>query len=86
MQYINDPEPGEDWVHIETLDPALWIAVHFDDAAVARNKLAAWMMQRGYATGHGDTMEQLLEELGLEIEDRIDAICTDKPTNATWKC
>jgi hypothetical protein len=27
-----------------------------------RNKVAAWMMAQGYATGHGDTMEQLLEE------------------------
>ncbi|OBQ43530.1 MAG: hypothetical protein AN484_11970 [Aphanizomenon flos-aquae WA102] len=32
-----------------------------------RNKLAAWMMAQGYATGHGDTMEGLLEELEREI-------------------
>ena len=31
-----------------------------------RNKLAAWMMAQGYATGHGDTMEQLLEEFKRE--------------------
>ena len=30
--------------------------------AAERNKVAAWMMAQGYATGHGDTMEQLLEE------------------------
>jgi hypothetical protein len=32
-----------------------------------RNKLAAWMMAQGYATGHGDTIEGLLEELEREI-------------------
>jgi hypothetical protein len=32
-----------------------------------RNKLASWLMAQGYATGHGDTMEQLLEELDREI-------------------
>ena len=34
--------------------------------AAERNKLAAWMIAQGYATGHGDTMEQLLEELVKE--------------------
>lgn len=32
-----------------------------------KEKLAVWMVQRGYATGHGDTMEQLLEELDWQI-------------------
>jgi hypothetical protein len=41
-------------------------------AAHERNKLAAWMMQFGFATGHGDTMEQLCDALGTEIVDRID--------------
>jgi hypothetical protein len=35
--------------------------------AAERNKLAAWMIAQGYATGHGDTMEGLLEELEREI-------------------
>ncbi len=42
-QYINDPEPGEDWTHIETLDPALWIAAHYDEG----RKGAHWWEQRG---------------------------------------
>ena len=29
--------------------------------------LARWMMQHGYATGHGDTMEDLLVELDIQI-------------------
>ena len=41
-------------------------------AAAERNKLASWMIRFGLATGHGDTMEQLLEELGTEILDSID--------------
>ena len=40
-------------------------------AAVERNKLAAWMMSQGYATGHGDTVEDLLKELEWQIEERI---------------
>jgi len=32
-----------------------------------RNELAAWMQAQGYATGHGDTTEDLLEELEREI-------------------
>jgi hypothetical protein len=41
-------------------------------ASHERNTLAAWMMQFGFATGHGDTMEQLCDALGTEIVDRID--------------
>ena len=40
--------------------------------AEERNKLAAWMIQFGYATGHGDTMEELLDALGTEIVDHIE--------------
>ena len=41
-------------------------------AAAERNKLAAWMIQFGFATGHGDTMEQLVDALESEIVDRIE--------------
>lgn len=37
-----------------------------------REKLAAWMIQLGFATGHGDTMDQLLDALGTEIVERIE--------------
>ena len=39
-------------------------------AAVEREKVAAWMMQRGYATGHGDTTEDLLQELDWQVKER----------------
>lgn len=42
-------------------------------AAAERNKLAAWMRDYGFATGHGDTMEQLCDALGTEIVDSIEA-------------
>jgi hypothetical protein len=35
--------------------------------AAERNKMASWMMAQGYATGHGDTIEGLLEELEREV-------------------
>ena len=40
-------------------------------ANAEREKLAAWMMRQGYATGHGDTVEDLLKELEWQIEERI---------------
>lgn len=41
-------------------------------AAAERNTLAAWMIKLGFATGHGDNMEQLVDALGSEIVDRIE--------------
>ena len=39
-------------------------------AASERNKLAQWMIQHSYATGHGDEMEDLLKELEWQINER----------------
>jgi endonuclease YncB( thermonuclease family) len=39
-----------------------------EPVADERNKLAAWMIAQGYATGHGDTIEGLLEELVNEMQ------------------
>ena len=44
-------------------------------AAAERNKLAAWMIERGYATGHGDTTEDLLRELEWQIKEREREAC-----------
>jgi len=38
-------------------------------AAAERNKLAQWMMAHGYATGHGDSIEDLLQELEWQIAE-----------------
>ena len=40
-------------------------------ADAKREKLAAWMIQRGFATGHGDSIEKLLEELEWQIEESV---------------
>ena len=67
-----DQAPREDWNSTawvfgdETLERFATLV-----AATERNKLAAWMMSQGYATGHGDSIEKLLEELEWQIEERI---------------
>jgi hypothetical protein len=44
-------------------------------AAAERNKLASWMIERGYATGHGDSTEDLLKELEWQIAEREREAC-----------
>jgi len=44
-------------------------------AAAEREKVAAWMMRQGYATGHGDTVEDLLKELEWQIREREREAC-----------
>jgi 5,10-methylenetetrahydrofolate reductase len=39
-------------------------------AAAEREKVAQWMISHGYATGHGDTTEELLKELEWQIAER----------------
>ena len=34
-----------------------------------KEKIAQWMIQQGYATGHGDTVEDLLKELEWQIAE-----------------
>ena len=44
-------------------------------AAAEREKVANWMRNCGYATGHGDTIEDLLDHLGTQIAERLAAEC-----------
>ena len=41
-------------------------------AAAQREKLAHWMRNLGYATGHGDTIEDLLDHLGTQISEGLE--------------
>jgi hypothetical protein len=41
-------------------------------AAAQREKLAHWMRSMGYAT-HGDTMEEMLDHLGTQIAEGLEA-------------
>ena len=42
-------------------------------AAAQREKVAHWMRSMGYATGHGDTIEDLLDHLGTQIAEGLEA-------------
>ena len=35
-----------------------------------RNQIAEWMMAKGYATGHGDSVGDLLTELEWQVRER----------------
>lgn len=39
-------------------------------AAAEREKVAKWMIERDYATGHGDTIEGLLKALEWQAKER----------------
>jgi hypothetical protein len=41
-------------------------------AAAEREKLTNWMWSLGYATGHGDTIEDLLDHLGTQISEGLE--------------
>jgi hypothetical protein len=62
-----------DWQHADVAEIKAKRYEYFSAlvAAAERNKLAAWMIERGYATGHGDTVEDLLKELEWQIDERI---------------
>lgn len=44
-------------------------------AAAERQKVAAWMVERSYATGHGDTTEDLLKELEWQVRESEREAC-----------
>jgi hypothetical protein len=45
--------------------------------------VAKWMIDRGYATGHGDTIEDLLKELEWQIRESEREACAKIAD--TWK-
>jgi len=50
---------------------ALALAIWNKAIETEREKVVHWMMLKGYATGHGDSIEDLLTALKWQIEDRI---------------
>ena len=44
-------------------------------AAAEREKVAQWMLDHSYATGHGDTTEDLLKELDWQIRESEREAC-----------
>ena len=40
-----------------------------------REKVAKWMIERSYASGHGDTVEDLVKELEWQVAEREREAC-----------
>jgi len=62
----NAPEIEKINAHIKELEEAL---------VIGREKVAQWMTQQGYATGHGDSIEDLLKELEWQIRESEREAC-----------
>jgi len=39
--------------------------------AEQERELAEWMIEHSYATGHGDTLKNMLSELSWQIDERV---------------
>jgi hypothetical protein len=66
-----------DWQHADVAEIKAKRYEYFAELVTAaeREKVAAWMMARGYATGHGDTIEDLLQELDWQIREQEREAC-----------
>ena len=42
----------------------------FKERKTPTSLVAAWMMERGFATGHGDTVNDMLDELSWQIAEQ----------------
>jgi len=51
---------------------------HDGQGEAARETLASWMLSRGFSTGHGDTIDDLLTELDGQIHPQPAGKETDK--------
>ena len=40
-----------------------------------REKVAQWMVERGYATGHGDTIQELIKEVEWQVAEFENEAC-----------
>ncbi len=73
----------DDWLHEFT--PGNWPETDIQEldhfvalvAAAEREKVAAWMRSKSYATGHGDTIEDLLKELEWQVAEREREACVE---------
>jgi len=52
----------------QTWTPEHWTEYEKGIVAAEREKVAKWMIAKGYATGHGETIEDLLKELEWQIK------------------
>jgi len=70
--------------HIKMYNECMNLADGLDVAKFAdlvradeREKVAEWMMKHGYATGHGDSVVELLEELVWQVKEQ--GVRNDRP-------
>ena len=54
---------------------ALAMAIWNKAIETEREKVAQWMMTKGYATGHGDSIEDLMKELEWQIRESEREAC-----------
>lgn len=69
MQVSDELCGGTEWCWAGVGEPLQRFAALV--AAAEREKVARWMMTACYATGHGDTTEDLLRELAWQADERI---------------
>lgn len=70
-KHADKPDDFESHINIESLQSEN-ATLKADLAAlrgVEREKVAAWILSFGFATGHGDTIEDLLSEAGTQIQE-----------------
>lgn len=48
--------------------------------------VAKWMIDRGYATGHGDTIEDLLKELEWQVRENEQEACAKVAESYEPRC
>jgi hypothetical protein len=68
--------------HIKMYDECMNLADGLDVAKFAelvradeREKVAQWMIERSFATGHGDSIEDLLKEIEWQVAEREREAC-----------
>ena len=66
----NDTEHGVEYVRADSVRDLLDKSI-----AAERNKIAQWMIDRSYATGHGDTIEDLITELEWQVREEEREAC-----------
>jgi hypothetical protein len=66
-----------DWQHADVAEIKSKRYEHFASlvAAAEREKVARWHIGSGYATGHGDTIEDLLVELEWQVRESEREAC-----------
>ena len=82
----------DDWLHEFT--PGNWPETDIQEldhfvalvAAAEREKVAAWMRSKSYATGHGDTIEDLLKELEWQVAERERKACAKVAESYEPRC